>query len=69
MTLSDFQLEPGHHQPIGLPSGQILSPAQDFRIEIGHDSPTLELELAVPWEDISDQDLSINSRGSYALPQ
>jgi len=65
--LSDFRLEPAGISVLGLPSNQILAPANNFRVEIGPDSQALELELVFPGSDESSQILSIHGIGSYLL--
>ncbi len=67
LTLSDFRLEPGQIEVIGLPSKQILVPTRDFRIEVGPDVPAVELDLVFPLINTPNQVLRINGIGEYAL--
>ncbi|MEA3287025.1 MAG: prolyl oligopeptidase family serine peptidase, partial [Candidatus Marinimicrobia bacterium] len=66
-TLDNFRLGLEHYQVIGLPSGQILAPAENFSFELGPDLPEAELELVFPKIDVSDQILKIKGVGEYTL--
>ncbi len=67
LNLTDFQLGPGQVCVSGLPSGQILAPAEHFSIELGSELPVLELELVFPNTGLPNQVLQIKGLGEYSL--
>ncbi|MEA3286170.1 MAG: prolyl oligopeptidase family serine peptidase, partial [Candidatus Marinimicrobia bacterium] len=67
-TLADFRLQPWSNKVLGLPSGQILLQDQNFRFELGPDTPSIELELIFQKTDDPDQELHIKGVGSFTIP-
>ncbi len=67
LNANHFQLGPGSFELAGLPSGQILAAPQAFSIEIGPDSPVVELDLVFPAVDAGNQVLIVRGFGEYSL--